>query len=449
MSNVAIRGQSGWEPLANTIPWNSYIKIRPTAKQLAFCWINCLEAFYGGAAGGGKSIALLTASLQYVNVPSYAAIIFRRQFTDLALPGALMDVANEWLSQTDAHWDDDRKTWEFPSGATLTFGYLDSPRDKFRYQSSAFQFVGFDELTQFPAPDYLYLFSRLRRTADSKIPLRVRATSNPGGDGHEWVKQRFIIEGRDHGRIFIPAGLVDNPYLDQEEYVKSLDNLDPVVKAQLLKGDWDIGIKGMKFQRGWFEIVDAAPTDCRLVRRWDMASTEPKPGKNPDWTAGCLMGVSRSTKTIYILDMKHFRGTPGANENLVKQTAELDGRAVSIRMEQEPGSSGVKVIDDYLRRVLMGWNFAGVPSTGDKEVRAAPFSSQAEAGNVKLVRGRWINDFLNELEMFPVGDHDDQVDAASGAFFDLTGPMVSFDDWMKTMKNRANKQSEMEVIHGS
>jgi predicted phage terminase large subunit-like protein len=95
-------------------------------------------------------------------------------------------------------------------------------------------------------------------------------------------------------------------------------------------------------------------------------------------------------------------------------------------MEQEPGSSGVKVIDDYTRRVLMGWDFQGVPSTGNKEVRANPLASQAEAGNVKLVRGPWINAFLDEIELFPLGSHDDQVDAASGALLDLTSePEVS------------------------
>jgi predicted phage terminase large subunit-like protein len=119
--------------------------------------------------------------------------------------------------------------------------------------------------------------------------------------------------------------------------------------------------------------------------------------------------------------MKRLRGTPLANEQLLKQTAVLDGKGIPIRMEQEPGSAGVKTIDDYRRRVLMGWDFQGVPSTGDKEYYANPLSSQAQAGNVKLVKGPWINNFLDELDAFPNGSHDDQVDAASKAFFDLTG----------------------------
>lgn len=406
------------------LSWSKFIPVTPTAKQLAFLLLDCREALYGGAAGGGKSISLLMAALQYVDYPEYAALLLRRSYADLSLPGALMDKASEWLGGTAAVWHAEAKTWTFPSGATLTFGYLDNPNDKYRYQSSAFSFCGFDELTQFQEQDYRYLFSRLRRLKDSPIPIRMRAASNPGGIGHEWVKQRFMVE-HDEDRVFLPARLDDNPHLDQAEYEKSLGNLDPVTRQQLLNGDWSARQGGSKFRREWFEIVDTAPADCQRVRRWDMAATEPKPGKDPDWTAGCLMGLAR-TNTLYIIDMKRMRGTPGACEALVKQTAEIDGNETMIRMEQEPGSSGVKAIDDYQRRVLMGYDFRGVPSTGKKEVRANPLASQAEAGNVKLVRGPWINAFLDEAELFPLGGHDDQIDAASGALADLVGAQCGF-----------------------
>ena len=213
------------------------------------------------------------AALQYVDVPGYAAILFRRTFTDLMLPDAIMDRSQQWLLGTKAHWSQQNKQWTFPSGATLTFAYLDTERDKYRYQSAQFQFIGFDELTQFPETQYLYLFSRLRRLDQHQVPLRMRAASNPGGIGHEWVKQRFIIEGRTQGRVFIAASLSDNPSLDQEEYRQSLAELDPHTRAQLLEGDWD-SIAGNLFRREWFEIVDAAPADCRWVRYWDRAATE-------------------------------------------------------------------------------------------------------------------------------------------------------------------------------
>ena len=394
-----------------------YMTHTPTAKQAAFLLLDCREAFYGGAAGGGKSDALLAAALQYVDVPGYAAILFRRTHTDLALPGALMDRAHEWLANTDAHWSDKKKTWDFPSGATLTFGYLDGPHDKDRYQSAEFQYIGFDELTHFRESDYRYLFSRLRRLTEVKIPIRMRAASNPGGIGHEWVKQRFIVERK---RPYIPARLDDNPYIDRVEYEASLSELDPLTRAQLLAGDWDVAAGGEMFKREWFDIVEVAPVGLQTVRFWDLAATAPRQGTDPDYTVGLKMGRA-AEGTFYVLDVQRTRQTAGGVKALVKQTASLDGISTLIRMEQEPGSSGKAVIADFVKE-LAGYTFKGIPSGAGKDIRAMPVASQAEAGNVKLVRGQWLNAFLDEVAMFPLGAHDDQVDGLSGAFNALARP---------------------------
>jgi predicted phage terminase large subunit-like protein len=396
---------------------NKYIPHHPTPKQTEFLILETPEALYGGAAGGGKSDALLMAALQYVEVPEYAAILFRRTYTDLALPEALMDRANQWLQGTDAHWIDKNKTWIFPKGSTLTFGYLESENDKYRYQSSAYQFIGFDELTQFTKSQYTYLHSRKRRLKGSKVPVRTRAATNPGGIGHEWVKERFNVLGLG-GKPFIPARLRDNPYIDQEEYEKSLNELDYITRAQLLYGDWVINPESKLFQREWFKIVDDYPRGTRKVRWWDLAATEPKKGKDPDYTTGCLM--TEKDGIFYIIDVKRVRKSPLGVEKLIKQTAELDTTAVEIFMEQEPGSSGVSEIDRYAREILKGFYFTGIKTTGSKVLRAKPLSSAAEHGNVKLVRGTWNEAFLSELENFPGGAHDDQVDAASGAHEQLS-----------------------------
>lgn len=239
-----------------------YTPHNPTPPQHAFLLLDeleVLEAFYGGAAGGGKSDALLMAALRYADVPGYAALILRKTFADLALPGAIMHRSKEWLAGTDASWLERDFRWTFPSGASLSFGYLQHRDDRLRYASAEFQYIGFDELTTFPADDYRFLFTRLRRPSTgplSRVPLRMRAASNPGNRGHEWVKRRLVqrlpAERRDDEppdpydtperaarRAFIPARLQDNPHVDQAAYIESLANVDPFLRDQMLAGDWD------------------------------------------------------------------------------------------------------------------------------------------------------------------------------------------------------------------
>lgn len=407
-----------------TILQNPYIKQKPTLKQAQFLLTENEEALYGGAAGPGKSSALLMAALQYVMIPGYSAILFRRTFRDLSLPGALLDRSKEWLMPTDAQFKGQENSWVFPSGAKLAFGYLDTETDKYRYQSAEFQFIGFDELTQFTEDQYRYLFSRLRRLKESHIPLRMRGASNPGGVGHDWVKQRFMIEGPEHNRIFIPAKLTENPYIDQESYVKSLSNLDPITRKQYLEGDWNARHGGSIFKREWFEIIKQAPANIPTVRYWDKAATKPKDAnKDPDYTVGAKLAIKNGV--YYIIDIKRIRAAPPQVEALIKQTAQTDGVGTRIFMEQEPGSSGVESIDHYNREVLIGFAFRGVKTTGSKAERAAPVSSAAEAGNIKLAQASWNTEFLDEFEAFPIGGHDDQVDAVSGAFSQFNKPSAN------------------------
>lgn len=373
------------------------------------------------------------AALQYVDIPGYAALLLRRSYSDLTLPGSLMERAEQWLRGTDAHWAEKEKTWEFPSGAKITFGYLANETDKYRYKSAEFQFIGFDELTQFTGTMYLFLMSRLRRLVTSKIPLRMRSASNPGDIGHEWVRSRFV----DHKpevlpttpaeeifrtvRPFIPAKLADNPHLDAVEYAAALEELDPVTKAQMLNGDWSARRVGAKFKREDFcRYIDLeeVPTGLRFFRWWDLASTEPKPNsknKDPDWTCGALVGYHEKSGDWICKDVKYTREDPAKTEDFIYKTAVEDGIAVRIYMEQEPGASGKTVIDNYRRKVLVGFDFRGQRSTGSKEVRAIIFA--ASVGNHKfvLVRAPWNRMLITNAEGFPMpGYHDDDIDAISG-----------------------------------
>ena len=397
-----------------TILNNPYIIQKPTPKQIEFLTCGATEALFGGAAGPGKSSALLMAALQYVEFSHYTALILRRTYRDLALPGALMDRSKEWLLDTDARWNEIQHCWTFPSGAKVQFGYLESETDKYRYQGAEFLGIFPDELTQFSETQYVYLNSRLRRPDNFPVPLRLWGASNPGGLGHAWVKQRFIVEGEKYGRVFVPARLQDNPHIDQASYIKRLQALDSTTRKQLLEGSWDAAV-GKMFNRSWFTIIEKAqaPTDIFKVRYWDLASTEPAKGKDPDWTAGALIGVCQGQ--YYIFGLEHFQKTPKGTADKIKTVAQLDGRDQEVWMEEEGGSSGKIAADYYAREILQGFMFRSERPTGSKEVRAGPFSTAAENGNVFLVRGDWISEFLDEAEAFPEGEHDDQVDACSGA----------------------------------
>lgn len=374
-------------------------------------------------------------ALQFVDVPGYAALILRRTYSDLTKPGALMDRARDWLGGTEARFADKEHTWTFPSGASLTFGNLETEKDRFMYQSSELNYVGFDELTQFTLGQYQYLFSRVRRPKTgplAQIPLRVRSASNPGNSGHSWVQRRFILpwklwkegKGPKPARSFHPAVLDDlAEIMDIAAYEEQLKELNPVEYAQLRYGNWDIKPEGRMFNPAWFKTIRRAdiPAEIDWVRFWDLAATEPKPGTDPDYTAGALMGRDPRTGLFYLANIFRFRRSPEATEKAIRKTAERDGYEVPIVIEQEPGSSGKSLVDVWARRVLYGFSVRGLRATGSKITRATPLTSAAEKGHLLLLEGVWNEGFLDEAELFPdPGNHDDQVDAVSGAHMVLT-----------------------------
>lgn len=412
--------------LNRTVTANPFIPHVPTPKQAVFLAATVSEAFFGGAAGGGKSDALLMAALQFADVPGYAALLLRKTYADLNQPNALIPRSMAWLGATEARWTGSNHTWTFPSGAIVRFGYIDDPNDIFQFQSSEFQFIGFDEVTEFRESDYRFMFSRLRKPKGVDVPLRMRSGSNPIGKGKEWVKQRFVVKGREEGRLFVPSLLTDNPHLDRESYLQSLSQLDRVTRAQLEKGDWEIrATAGAMFQRGWFEVVEAAPAGWRRARTWDFAASAPEAGKDPDWTVG--MKGTRDEQGIYFIEnVVRFRGTPATVEATVLNVSSQDGVQCLIHIPQDPGAAGKSEADRYVR-ALAGYTVVTAPVLRDKIERASPASVQAEHKNIKLVRGPWIEDLLVELEDFPDGAHDDQVDVLSDLVAALAelGPRAS------------------------
>lgn len=380
-----------------------------------------------------NSDALLMDALQDVHKKGYAAIIFRRSYADLRKPGALIPRAKEWLMphviSKDIRWNEKDNRFEFLDKygshsevrSILQFGYLETDNDKYNYQGGEYQYIGFDEVTHISESNYTYMFSRLRRLNNCAITLKVRSASNPPEDDQgQWVFKRFVDpRTRKESAIFIPAKMDDNPYLDKEAYEESLEELDPVTRARLRDGNWEVQRKGEMFKENWFEYVDAPPANRRRIRFWDMAATDPNRVKrkkaDPDYTVGMLL--SEAQGIYYIEDIIRVRLRPFETQQLQASTAVSDGYATRIREEQEPGSSGVSIIDVKARSIFKGYDYKGIKSTGSKILRANAVSAAAERGHVKIVRGcRNIKEFIAEAESFPAGVHDDTVDGLSGAY---------------------------------
>ncbi|MAO21585.1 MAG: hypothetical protein CMJ25_12615 [Phycisphaerae bacterium] len=207
------------------------------------------DVLYGGAAGGGKSYAMLIDPLRYAHKKAHRALILRRSMPELR---EMIDKSRELypLAFQGAKFREVEKLWNFPSGAKVEFGFLERDADVYRYQGQAYSWIGFDEITHLPTEfSWNYLASRLR-TTDPEIQTYLRCTANPGGVGSQWVKKRYI-EPSEHNtgftgndgltRKFIPAKLADNPYLAEDGiYEQMLKSLPPIQRRQLLEGNWDV-----------------------------------------------------------------------------------------------------------------------------------------------------------------------------------------------------------------
>lgn len=449
--------------------------------QTAFFHSDVNEVLFGGAAGGGKSLGLVAIPLRWAKKARFNALVLRRETTQL---DDLLSKASPLYRQ---HGAAERGhpvfDFRFPSGARVKFAHCKDEADALNYQGAEFQFIGFDELTHFTERQYREICSRLRSSAGG-LPRAIRATTNPGGPGHEWVFKRWrywldpeaVIPGRAkrvdahgrplppaepgevlwilhtdqgeevvpegtfgaHSRTFIPARLCDNPKLLAADptYAHRLRDNDAVRRRQLEEGDWLAKAgAGTYFKREWFgDPVRFVPSNVRRCRAWDFAATEPsETNRDPDWTRGVRVAVDEKG-VFYIEGMESLRATPHQVEDRVQQTAIRDGQAIRIRIPQDPGAAGVAVADAYVR-LLRGYPVRSVRVTGDKVTRAQIASAQAERGNIRIVRHpddpdpRWIDALLYELEQFDGrknssgGYHDDIVDALSDAIAELAMPV--------------------------
>lgn len=439
------------------------IEIRPQpGPQEAFLSSPADIVFYGGAAGGGKTYSMVLDPTRDVHVPGFGAVIFRRTTKQVMNEGGIWDEASgiyPYLGAAPSYM-----SWNFPSGATVSFGHLEHEKNKYDWQGAQICMIGFEELTHFTKSMFFYMFSRNRSTCG--VRPRIRATMNP--EKKSWVRKfidwyiipkgkpnagtidparagkvRYFIVENDvviwKSRLedfpedkradaksftFIPASIYDNKILMAKDpgYLANLKALPKVERDKLLGGNWDAeDARGEFFRKEWFKLVQVAPAaPVAVVRYWDRAASE---ADTADWTAGCLL-AKYANGFFCILDMVRFRGTPAKVEERIKNTAAHDAvkypNVMTIYLEQDPGQAG-KMEVEYLIRQLAGYSAKKNPVSQAKTVRAGPASAQVEAGNVSVLEGPWNDEFFLESAAFPLGGHDDQVDAFTGAFAMITG----------------------------
>ena len=284
------------------------------------------DVLYGGAAGGGKSYAMLIDPLRFAHRAAHRALILRRSMPELR---ELIDKSRELYPKAfpGCKYKEVEKLWNFPSGAKVEFGFLERDADVYRYQGQAYSWIGFDEITHLPTEfGWNYLASRLR-TTDPEISTYMRCTANPGGVGATWVKKRYVdpyppnesFTGEDNlTRKFIPARLDDNPYLAEDgRYEEMLKALPPTQRKQLLEGNWDVN-EGAAFTE--FDLDVHVVTPFEIPISWERV-------KGVDYgyssESACIWGtVDPTDGTLFIYRELYRKGLTG--EDLGRLITEME-----------------------------------------------------------------------------------------------------------------------------
>ena len=435
------------ELLGPRIDWR-FCPHRPSKKQLLFLSIEDREALYGGAAGGGKSDAILMAFLQYVDIPHYRGLILRRNSTDLTKANSIMDRAFRWWVPAGVRFNSQQKRFTFPSGATCEFGHADVVGDEVRqYSGPEWQFIAFDELTQFDPVQYRFLFSRNRQASadgDVAIPLRVRAASNPGGKWHNYYRNRFMsdafarsfLDGRSADyfvseevtafgawrKWFVPAKLDDNPGFgegDKLDYRQGLAQLDVVTRERLLAGDWLVSEQGV-FKPDWFrrfrhpdvegggstykllnsrgEIASVIPpADCHRFFTIDPAGTSQErkrqaKGADPCWSTCSVWDYTPSGELLWRRVVRLQGEFPEVMEAIRRTYAEERPSAIWLEVD----GIGRPYYQQLSREQFPVY---ALSSEGkDKLTRATPATHEAAAGRVYLPKhAPWLDSLESEL----------------------------------------------------
>lgn len=391
--------------------------------------------------------------------PLFSGTIFRRNSVQVRNQGGLWDESLRLYRPLGATPRDFILEWVFASGMRVKFAHLEHELTVYNYQGAQIPYIGFDELTHFSSTQFFYMLSRNRSM--SGVAGYVRCTTNPDADS--WVKEliawwlgedgypiedrsgvlrwfirindslvwadtredlihRYGPETMPKSLTFISAKITDNKILMEKDpaYLANLKALSRVDRMRLLGGNWNVRASaGSMFRREWFPMVEAIPPGWTTsIRFWDRASTLPnETNKDPDWTRGLKM-YRYPDNTFLVADLKSTRDTPGQVEHLIKSVASHDGLHTRIMSQRDPGSAGVAEAEHFTR-LLPGYDIRTQAFFRDKITRSKPVSAQSEAGNIRVLRAPWNEEFFQELENFPESRHDDIPDVLSGAFNEL------------------------------
>lgn len=386
--------------IASKVCDNRFIPHNPFRQQLYYLGDLQEELMYGGQAGGGKSDALLMAGLMYCdylpkdeNKIVYDGLILRRTLDDLEMPNAILDRAKQWILPFEdeglVYYKDLKKKFTFYNGATLTFRYLAHNNDLNKFQGAELQFVGFDELTQFPENQYLYLHSRLRKTEDNTIPLRMRGASNPGGVGHDWVKARFINPNSQC--YYVPSAYTDNPFLNHKEYGGQLDKLDEVTKQQLKYGNWDILMKSGLLMN--LDTYNNRKISYNEFKDWQPVYTtigiDPASTGADRFSMACLCYFGNGKVVLVDLDSTTSSKPEHRLINFIKRNRQYLPRVINF--EREQGSAPHYALN-YWRNLLADLMVeigcyvtdTTASSTGGKYNRAYPYAYHIRNGTMLI-----------------------------------------------------------------
>ena len=352
---------------------NNNVIFKPNAgPQTDFLAAPERDVLYGGAAGGGKSYAMLIDPLRFAHRSAHRALILRRSMPELR---ELIDKSRELYPRAfpGCRYKEVEKLWSFPSGAKVEFGFLERDADVYRYQGQAYSWIGFDEITHLPTEfGWNYLASRLR-TTDPEIETYMRCTANPGGVGATWVKKRYIdphppnetFTGPDNlSRKFIPARLQDNPYLAYDgRYEEMLKALPPTQRKQLLEGNWDVN-EGAAFTE--FDLDIHVITPFAIPISWDRT-------KGIDYgyasESACIWATVDPTDGTLIVYRELYR----------KGLTGVDLGAIITEMELEDPYSVQGVLD------TSAWARTGTtgPTVGESLVRAGHKLRRADKNRIQ------------------------------------------------------------------